>query len=101
MLHINETASDVMVGLDSIRLALVLVYIYLQKSADAQSSSSQITNFGSTTVLPAVNGGLNMTNGLSVIPGSDGDVTLSSNLYYNYPLYWRLPDSFLGDKVIE
>jgi len=57
-------------------------------------------NFGSTTTLTAVNGGLNVTNGLSVIPGSDGDVTLSSNLYYNYPLYWRLPDFFLGDKVI-
>lgn len=56
--------------------------------------------FGSTTVLPTVNGGLNVTNGLSVIPGSDGDVTLPPNLYYNYPLYWRLPDSFLGDKVI-
>jgi len=60
----------------------------------------QITNFGSTTVLPAVNGGLNVTNGLSVIPGSDGDVTLPTTLYYNYPLYWILPDSFLGDKVI-
>lgn len=47
-----------------------------------------------------MNGGLNVTNGLSVIPESDGDVTLPSNLYYNYPLYWKLPDSFLGDKVI-
>ncbi|XP_014473559.1 PREDICTED: laminin subunit alpha-1 isoform X3 [Dinoponera quadriceps] len=60
-----------------------------------------ITNFGATNVLPTVNGGLNVTNGLSVIPGSDGDVTLSSNLYYNYPLYWKLPDSFLGDKVVS
>ncbi|XP_077268130.1 wing blister isoform X1 [Temnothorax americanus] len=60
-----------------------------------------ITNFGSTTVLPAVNGGLNVTNGLSVIPGSNGDVTLPTNLYYSYPLYWRLPDSFLGDKVVS
>ncbi|XP_032674953.1 laminin subunit alpha-1 isoform X4 [Odontomachus brunneus] len=60
-----------------------------------------ITNFGFTTVLPAVNGGLNVTNGLTVIPGSDGDVTLPSSLYYNYPLYWRLPDSFLGDKVVS
>ncbi|XP_025159598.1 laminin subunit alpha-1 isoform X2 [Harpegnathos saltator] len=60
-----------------------------------------ITDFGATTVLPTVNGGLNVTNGLTVIPGSDGDVTLPSNLYYNYPLYWRLPDSFLGDKVVS
>ncbi|XP_039307072.1 laminin subunit alpha-1 isoform X3 [Solenopsis invicta] len=60
-----------------------------------------ITNFGTTTELPAVNGGLNVTNGLSVIPGSNGDVTLPTNLYYSYPLYWRLPDSFLGDKVVS
>ncbi|XP_036145001.1 laminin subunit alpha-1 isoform X3 [Monomorium pharaonis] len=60
-----------------------------------------ITNFGSTTVLPAVNGGLNVTNGLSVIPGTNGDVTLPTNLYYSYPLYWRLPDSFLGDMVVS
>ncbi|KAL6255156.1 hypothetical protein P5V15_013489 [Pogonomyrmex californicus] len=60
-----------------------------------------ITSFGSTTVLPAVNGGLNVTNGLSVIPGLDGDVTMPTNLYYSYPLYWRLPDSFLGDKVVS
>ncbi|RLU21684.1 hypothetical protein DMN91_006060 [Ooceraea biroi] len=72
VLYINETASDVI-----------------------------IMNFGSTTMLPAVNGGLNVTNGLSVIPDSDGDVTLPSNLYYNYPLYWSLPDSFLGDKVVS
>ncbi|XP_072763928.1 laminin subunit alpha-1 isoform X2 [Anoplolepis gracilipes] len=72
VLYINETASDV-----------------------------TIMSFGSTTVLPTVNGGLNVTNGLSIIPGSYGDVILSPNLYYNYPLYWRLPDSFLGDKVVS
>lgn len=73
--------------------------LYIVSSSDYRTIK-QITNFGSTTVLPAVNGGLNVTNGLSVIPGSDGDVTLPLNLYYNYPLYWKLPDSFLGDKVI-
>ncbi|KMQ97151.1 laminin subunit alpha-1 [Lasius niger] len=72
VLHINVTASDI-----------------------------TIMSFGSMTVLPTVNGGLNVTNGLFVIPGSDGDVTLPPNLYYNYPLYWRLPDSFLGDKVVS
>ncbi|XP_029679159.1 laminin subunit alpha-1-like [Formica exsecta] len=71
--------------------------LYINESA----SDVTIMTFGSTTVLPTVNGGLNVTNGLSVIPGSDGDVTLPPNLYYNYPLYWRLPDSFLGDKVVS
>ncbi|KAL0132326.1 hypothetical protein PUN28_000249 [Cardiocondyla obscurior] len=60
-----------------------------------------VTNFGSINILPAVNGGLNVTNGLTVISGSDGDVTLPTNLYYSYPLYWRLPDSFLGDKIVS
>nr|XP_012216711.1 PREDICTED: laminin subunit alpha-1-like [Linepithema humile] len=60
-----------------------------------------IMNFNSTIILSTVNGGLNVTNGLSVISESDGDVTLPFNLYYNYPLYWKLPDSFLGDKVVS
>lgn len=40
-----------------------------------------------------------MTNGLSTIPDTEGDVTIPAHLYYNYPLYWMLPESFLGDKV--
>lgn len=40
-----------------------------------------------------------MTNGLSTIPDTEGDVTIPAHLYYNYPFYWMLPDSFLGDKV--
>ncbi|KAK0081679.1 hypothetical protein PV325_011758 [Microctonus aethiopoides] len=60
-----------------------------------------IGNLGYSVVLPALNGGLNVTNGLSIIPGTQGDVTLPANLYYNYPLYWQLPQSFLGDKVIS
>lgn len=59
----------------------------------------QVANFGYSVVLPTLNGGLNVTNGLSTIPGTSGDVTLPANLYYNYPLYWQLPQSFLGDKV--
>ncbi|XP_076279706.1 wing blister isoform X1 [Lasioglossum baleicum] len=51
--------------------------------------------------LTPINGGLNVTNGLSTIPDLEGDVTIPSNLYYNYPLYWMLPDSFLGDKVVS
>ncbi|XP_043271259.1 laminin subunit alpha-1 [Venturia canescens] len=60
-----------------------------------------LTQFGFSVVLPSLNGGLNVTNGLSTIPGSLGDVMLPSNLYYNYPLYWELPESFLGDKVVS
>ena len=60
---------------------------------------NQITKFGYSIVLPSLNGGLNVTNGLSIIPGSIGNVTIPANLYYSYPLYWQLPESFLGDKV--
>ncbi|XP_034944517.1 laminin subunit alpha-1-like isoform X2 [Chelonus insularis] len=58
-----------------------------------------VANFGYSSVLPILNGGLNTTNELSIIPGTQGDVILPANLYYNYPLYWKLPESFLGDKV--
>nr|XP_012147088.1 PREDICTED: laminin subunit alpha-2 isoform X4 [Megachile rotundata]XP_012147089.1 PREDICTED: laminin subunit alpha-2 isoform X4 [Megachile rotundata] len=60
-----------------------------------------ISKFRSQVCLSAVNGGLNVTNGLATIPDVDGDVTIPSNLYYNYPLYWMLPEQFLGDKVIS
>ncbi|XP_048508975.1 laminin subunit alpha-1 [Athalia rosae] len=60
-----------------------------------------ITNFGVSNTYPSINGGLNITNGHSIIPGVEGDVTLPSILYYNYPLYWMLPKSFLGDKVVS
>lgn len=59
----------------------------------------QVSKFRSKIFLSPVNGGLNMTNGLSTIPDTEGDVTIPAHLYYNYPLYWMLPDSFLGDKV--
>ncbi|XP_015124906.1 laminin subunit alpha-1, partial [Diachasma alloeum] len=72
ILHINESANDVI-----------------------------ISNYGYSIALPTLNGGLNVTNGLSIIPGSEGDVILPANLYYSYPLYWQLPESFLGDKVVS
>lgn len=58
-----------------------------------------MSKFRSQIFLSPVNGGLNMTNGLSTIPDTEGDVTIPAHLYYNYPLYWMLPESFLGDKV--
>nr|XP_034195684.1 laminin subunit alpha-1 isoform X1 [Osmia lignaria] len=60
-----------------------------------------ITKFRSQIYLSPINGGLNVTNGLSIIPDIEGDVTIPSNLYYNYPLYWMLPEQFLGDKVVS
>ncbi|KAF3427281.1 LOW QUALITY PROTEIN: hypothetical protein E2986_11364, partial [Frieseomelitta varia] len=60
-----------------------------------------VSKFRSRIFLSPINGGLNMTNGLSTIPDVEGDVTIPSHLYYNYPLYWMLPESFLGDKVVS
>lgn len=60
----------------------------------------KISKFRSQIFLPPINGGLNVINGFSTIPDVEGDVTIPSHLYYNYPLYWMLPESFLGDKVI-
>ncbi|XP_043794597.1 laminin subunit alpha-2 isoform X1 [Apis laboriosa] len=60
-----------------------------------------VSKFRSQIFLSPVNGGLNMTNGLSTIPDTEGDVTIPAHLYYNYPLYWMLPESFLGDKVVS
>nr|XP_031843946.1 laminin subunit alpha-1 isoform X2 [Nomia melanderi] len=60
-----------------------------------------ISKYRSQIVLTPTNGGLNVTNGLSTIPDFEGDVTIPSNLYYNYPLYWMLPEPFLGDKVVS
>ncbi|KAG7199623.1 hypothetical protein KM043_014226 [Ampulex compressa] len=71
-LYINDTASDVI-----------------------------ITKFDFSMFTSPVNGGLNVTSGLTVIPDVEGNITIPSNLYYNYPLYWRLPNSFLGDKVVS
>ncbi|XP_046413773.1 laminin subunit alpha-1-like [Neodiprion fabricii] len=71
--------------------------LYVNKTV----SDIMVTNFGTSYILPAINGGLNVSNGHSVIPGNEGDVTLPATLHFNYPLYWELPESFLGDKVIS
>ncbi|CAK9806681.1 Laminin subunit alpha-1 [Anthophora quadrimaculata] len=65
------------------------------------SNDIVVSKFRSQIFLSPINGGLNVTNGLSTIPDIEGDVTIPSNLYYNYPLYWKLPESFLGDKVVS
>ncbi|CAL7932952.1 unnamed protein product [Xylocopa violacea] len=65
------------------------------------SNDIVVTKFRSQIFLSPINGGLNVTNGLSTIPDTEGDVTIPPNLYYNYPLYWMLPEYFLGDKVVS
>ncbi|XP_076751939.1 wing blister [Xylocopa sonorina] len=65
------------------------------------SNDIVVSKFRSRIFLSPINGGLNVTNGLSTIPDTEGDVTIPPNLYYNYPLYWMLPKYFLGDKVVS
>ncbi|XP_066906769.1 laminin subunit alpha-1 [Halyomorpha halys] len=44
---------------------------------------------------------LNITNNLRIIPSDDGDVELGVNYFFDAPVYWQLPDNFLGDKVLS
>lgn len=45
------------------------------------------------------NTNLNVSNGLSVIPGDDKDVVIGVDRMFTTPLYWSLPKIFKGDKV--
>ena len=42
---------------------------------------------------------LNVTNSLRVVPSQTGDVTLRLAAPLDTPIYWQLPQQFLGDKV--
>ena len=42
---------------------------------------------------------LNVTNNLRLIPGMSGNVEIGVNHLFDAPIYWQLPDAFLGDKV--
>ena len=44
---------------------------------------------------------LNVTNNLRIIPGQDGDVMIGVSQMFDTPLYWRLPEIFLKDKVLS
>ena len=44
---------------------------------------------------------LNVTNNLRIIPGTDGDVRIGVSQMFDTPLYWRLPDTFLRDKILS
>nr|XP_018899369.1 PREDICTED: laminin subunit alpha-1 [Bemisia tabaci] len=45
--------------------------------------------------------GLNVTNNLRIIPGDLGDVQIGVSFLFDTPVYWQLPASFLGDKVLS
>ncbi|KAF7990369.1 hypothetical protein HCN44_000174 [Aphidius gifuensis] len=66
---------------------------------NGSSNFISITNYGFTVTISMSNRGLNVTNGLSIIPEDIGDITLPQSFSYNYPLYWKLPVNFLGDKI--
>jgi len=42
---------------------------------------------------------LNVLNNLIVIPESGSDVLIEKGVSFSAPLYWQLPQIFLGDKV--
>lgn len=42
---------------------------------------------------------LNVTNNLRLIPGETGDIEIGVNYLFDAPLYWQLPETFLGDRV--
>lgn len=43
---------------------------------------------------------LNVSNDLLVIPDSPDDIKIGVESLFTTPLYWSLPDMFLGDKVL-
>lgn len=42
---------------------------------------------------------LNVINNLRLIPGFTGDVGIGVNYLFDAPVYWQLPNQFLGDRV--
>ncbi|XP_065226738.1 laminin subunit alpha lam-3-like [Planococcus citri] len=44
---------------------------------------------------------LNVTNNLRLIPGETGDIEIGVNYLFDAPLYWQLPESFLGDRILS
>ena len=38
---------------------------------------------------------------LILIPGDSGDTVIGVSNLFSVPIYWRLPDMFLGDKVLS
>lgn len=40
-----------------------------------------------------------MTNNLRIVPDVRGDVMIGVSQFFNTPLYWQLPGSFLTDRT--
>ena len=43
---------------------------------------------------------LDTSHGLLIIPGREGDVQIGVESLFSTPLYWSVPDIFLGDKIL-
>lgn len=54
---------------------------------------------GGEVTLNGVDRGLNVTNNLRTIPGDTEDVKIGVSFLFDTPVYWQLPQQFLGDKV--
>ena len=44
---------------------------------------------------------LEVSHGLLIIPGDNGDIVIGVERVFTTPLYWSLPEVFLGDKVLS
>jgi len=44
---------------------------------------------------------LQIINGLLAIPDQVQDIVIAEDISFSAPLYWQLPQIFLGDKVNE
>ncbi|XP_065339678.1 laminin subunit alpha lam-3 [Cloeon dipterum] len=56
---------------------------------------TNLTNTDGTSVK------LNITNNLRIIPGDVGNVRIGVSYLFDTPLYWKLPSTFFGDKVLS
>ena len=44
---------------------------------------------------------LSVESDLILIPGDSNDVVIGVNKLFKVPIYWKLPEMFLGDKVLS
>ena len=44
---------------------------------------------------------LAVENGYIVVPGDTHDAVIGVTKLFDVPIYWRLPEMFLGDKVLS
>uniref|UniRef100_T1J8M8 Uncharacterized protein n=1 Tax=Strigamia maritima TaxID=126957 RepID=T1J8M8_STRMM len=66
---------------------------YIWQQIVSKQEQIVYTKYGHTT--------LKQTNGLYILPSSDPTVTIGLQHVLSNPLYWELPEWFLGDKVLS